>query len=229
MKKAFGLPVVTADTIEKYLNSVELYPWTYAKDPMTLEGYIASGLTPEQQAELRFAPKAEVVFLENPHSGNLFTGFRSLGKNWATTFALLPGNLVPVTAEYKHGVNKIVLVPPSGVPSKADAGSMEACARREFTEETGLQLKSIKPLANGEPLAVSGRQNAQVYYPFLGEVDTEAPIGPSKLDQNEHLKLVLVPLQDWLELIERGEAVEDCSASVTYLALRKLGLLALNI
>lgn len=230
IKKKWGFPIVNADNVYKILEGLGVHPWPHVKPPMDLKDYVAGNLTEAEKADLRFAPKNEVVFLKQPN-GKPYTGFRNVGKNWSTVFAVLPGDLVPIVGEFKHGAEEITLVPPSGVLSKAETEisslmeRMKACGGREFEEESGLKLKNVIPLSSEHGLAVSTRQSTQRYYPFLGEVAMPVAPGRSKLDENEHLKMVLIPLSEWLILVNSGRIYDDCAVSVTYLALGKLGRL----
>ncbi len=222
----WGIPIVNADTVYPYLESVGIRPWPELEPPVDLATYIASPLTDVQRSELQFAPKAEVVTLQGP-KGNPYRVFRTVMKNWATTFCLLPGDLVVLVAEWKHGANVISLVPPSGVPSKQDNGSMEACAKREFEEESGIALKNVTALSGPEGLPMATRGLTSRYFPFLGQKFDDINVGASSLDEKEKLQLLLMPLTEWLKLIEAGKVLEECAVSVTYLALRKLGRLQL--
>jgi len=231
MRLLYGIPVVTAETVFEVLENLGIKPWPQLEPAVDLEAYLQRELTPEQRAELRFAPKSEVVFLRD-HKGNPFTGFRNVGKDWTTTFVLLPDpdngeDLVTVVGEWKHGADAVTLVPPSGVLSKSDRTTLkpfETCARREFEEETGMELYEVVSLSeNGIP--ISGRQSSVRFYPFVGKVKEPIVPKPSKLDGTEHLKLVLIPLSEWRKLIRVGKVSELCSVSVTYLALEYLGRL----
>lgn len=221
MKLQFGIPVATSATIDSVLAEFGIKPWEKVKPSMDLAEYLAGELTEQERTEAtRFAPKNQVVFLEQPN-GNPFTGYRSTGKDWAAVFTLLPGDLVPIVAEWKHGAETISLAPPSGVLSKTDNGSMEAAGRREFKEETGMELATIERLGSPNGIGVSTRQSTQRFHAFLGTVVTPVNPGKSKLDATEHLKLILVPLYDWLKIIDT-RVEEDCAISITHLALRKL-------
>lgn len=229
----WGFPIVTAENIYQVLAELGIKPWPRIEPPISLEEYLKRDLTEVQRSELRFAPKAEVVFLQKPNGGS-YTGFRSVGKNWSTVFTLLPGNLVPVVGEFKHGAERIVLATPSGVPGKAEAGitdiveKMKACAKREFQEETGIPLEEIALLCGPDGLPASTRQSTERIYPFLGKVEEGFTLGKSKLDENEFLKLVLVPLEEWMKLIEEGK-IELGIISATHLALLELGWLKISI
>jgi hypothetical protein len=227
VEERYGFPVVDAANVFDVLARLGIQPWKRSDPVISLDDYLArKDLTDEQRAELRFAPKTEVVSLID-HRHKPFRGFRSVGKDWATVFCLLPDNLVPIIGEYKHGCDQVSLVPPSGVTSRSDTATdnpMMSCAKREWEEETGLNLSSIVSISQ-RPLIISGRQSTQRYWPFYGEVAQPIVKGKSKFDTTEQLKLVLVPLPEWLKLIRNGRGIEDCGASITLLALMHLGRL----
>lgn len=169
MQNQFGFPVVSADNVFDVLAERNIRPWAQTNPVISLADYLQQPLSEPQRSELRFAPKTEVVSLTD-HHGNPFRGFRTAGKNWTTVFTLLPGNLLPIVGEYKHGVDEVVLVPPSGVPHKEDLQTPNpwtTCAQREWEEETGLKLRNVEPLSD-HPLIISGRQCTMRYYPLLG-------------------------------------------------------------
>lgn len=225
-----GIPIVSADEINEYLSSQGIRAWPQVRDPVSLEEYRDCDLTKEEREEInRFAPRTEVTFLQDPR-GNPFRGFRVTGENWATTFALLPSDLVPIVVEFQHGAEVITLTLPSDIPNKKDMkslDSMKSCAKREFEEETGIKLASVLSL-HKEGIPVYNRKTTYRYLPFLGQVKMPIRRKASKLDASEFLKLILVPLREWLKLIESGQVFEDCAISVTFLALRKLGRLPLE-
>lgn len=224
----YGFPVCTANNVFAVLRDLGIQPWPHAESAVSMETYLSGELTEAERNEaLRFGPKAEVVSLTQPN-GRPFRGFRSIGKDWATTFVLLPDGLVPIIGEYKHGSDDLTLVPPSGIPNRDEreqADGMAICAKREWEEETGLRLERVTPLSR-RPHVIAGRQSTLHFYPFIGEIAHPIEKGESKLDANEYLKLVLLSLEDWLRLIEHGRGIEACGASITLLALRRLGLVS---
>lgn len=225
MDTAYDYPVVTTANVFDVLRELGIDKWQHTAPVRTLDKYRQEELSESQRAELRFAPTVEVLTLQGP--SETFRGFRTVGRNWTTVFALLPGDLVPLVGEYKHGTDEVLLVPPSGVPSKADLeldDPMAACAQREWEEETGLRLKYVLPL-QPKGLAIAGRQSSVRYFPYLGEVEEPIVRGASKLDANEKLAMVLMPLQEWLRAIEYLPGMESAGVTTTYLALRHLGRL----
>ena len=224
METAFGFPIVNAGNVFDVLTDLGIKRWEKLEAPLPLDQYLKRDLVPELRQEVeRFAPKIEAMRLRRPWDDGIYTGFRNVDKDWTTTLMLLPGDLVPIVGEYKHGVDEVILVPPAGVPNAGE--SMRDCAKREAEEESGIPLSRVIPLLDSDTqgLAVSGRRNTQRHHPFLGIPEVPIVPGPSKLDANERLKLVLVPLVEWMKLIRCGRGIEDCAVSVTYLSLALLG------
>lgn len=225
METRYGFPIVNAGNIFQVIEDLGIRKWKQKGQPADLKEYAARDLSPEERDELeRFAPKAEIVFLENP-KGGIFRGYRSVMKNWITVVTLLDGDILPVTVEYKHGSDDIVIVPPSGVPSRKDFGTqedpMQVCAKREFWEETGIELEKVIPLSEAGN-AVTPRQSTQRFFPYLGIAKEPVIKAAQNLDKTEMLKVLLIPLNEWLRLISEGKIVDECAISITFLALQKL-------
>lgn len=231
MKSKYGFPIVNAKNIFQVLKNYGIKKWLHVQPPMDLDDYLASNLTKEQLEEVRrFAPKREVVFLQNTKGGT-FRGFRSVAKNWVTVFCLLPDDLVILTAEFKHGSEVICIVPPCGVPERKESDlvdPMTACAKREFLEETGIELEEVIPLSNTEGNSVSPRQTTQRYFPYLGIPKMPMVWKEQRLDHNEFLKVILIPLKDWLTLIKNNMIIDECATTVTFRALQYLGRLEIK-
>lgn len=233
MPEAYGFPVASAKTLCSTFESLGIVPWRKIQEPMSMERWLAAGVPPEQQYLLRYAPQSEVVFYERPDSTPA-PGVVKRGKDWATIFTLVPheefGDLVPVVAEFKFGAGKVGLHLPSGTVTKEDAGTlfpMQACAWREWHQETGIVLESIETLAL-EGIVVSGGQDTDRFFPFLGIAKQPITVKPQKLDEWEILKMVFLPLGDFLEAfkdehVNKGYIWEDCAISTTFLALQRLG------
>jgi 8-oxo-dGTP pyrophosphatase MutT (NUDIX family) len=221
-----GFPIVTADNVDFVLDSLGVHNWPQIAPPMELSAYVASDLTEEQTAELRFAPKVEVLTLQTPRS-EVYRGFRTSGKDWSTGLCLLPGNLVPTAVEYKAGADQRTYTLPSGTISKADLETDDpeaSCIKREFREETGFAVKQVIPLT-GKPLLVAGRNSTLRYRPYLIEVLLPLQVYYQKFDRHEHLQIVLFELEEWLKFCREGSGVEATAVSTTYLALHELNYL----
>ena len=77
----WGIPVVYFDTVYPYLKSARIRPWPVLNPPVDLATYIAGPLTEAQQRELKYAPKAEMVTLQD-RQGEPWHGFRTIMSNW---------------------------------------------------------------------------------------------------------------------------------------------------
>ena len=235
----YGLPVVERDIFE-FLEQCGITPWGKLTPPMALDEYLRQDLNPEQQSELRFAPKSEVLFLRQPN-GEKFRGFRTVLRDWASVFTLIydmreditvDRHLVPIICEYKHGADVISIALPSGVPGRNEASlpreeAMRIVAQREFQEETGILLEQVLPLGNPQGVVVASRNCTQRFFPFRGILQKEHDPIPQQLDKTEILKALLIPLPYWLNLIEKGSlpegyAIEVSAVAATYLALHSL-------
>ncbi len=231
MKKIFGLPLVTAGNALKIAEQLGIRPWPVIEEAMSLSQYATRNLTEQERKDLQnFSPKGEALILRQPN-GEPYTGIRHRGKPWATTFTILPGPggvpYVPIAVEYKHGANKVLFVPPSGVISGQDEGSWEKAAKREFEEEAGIRLAMILPLADGG-IPANGRKSTDEYHPFLGRPVLPIELIPTKLDKTEHLKTVVFTLSEWLKFLELyGEHTEECAGDITLRILLKFKMIAI--
>ena len=227
----FGFPIVNSQNIFTTLNKFGIKHWPATAPPVSLGEYQKRSLSEKELSEIeRFAPKVEVTFLQNPQNEESFTGFRT---KWnygigVHVFTLLPEDLVPVSAEFRHGAEIISLMLPGGVFDGNDKNP-RSCAKREFEAETGLKLKKIITLETKDisGICISSRQSGQKSQGFLGVLPKPLELLKPELDPEEFLKIVLVPLKDWLELIEQGHAKDAMAICSTYMALRKLGRLKL--
>lgn len=253
MRTAYGVPVVdSAAELPQVVEKLGIGPWEQTQAPVDVETYrelvLSMPISPDRIGERtarldelnRFAPKAEVVFLQRPN-GKPFRGFRSVGRNWAMVFTTVPdpdpdladgerekwqNRLVPIVVEWKHGAEVINIAPPCGTLEKG--ASPRDCAIRTFEEETGFKLAEVEPLTP-EGLAVSTRQTTQMYLPCFGKVKEPIERGEVKLDRTEDLKLILVRLVAWVDFILSGAARDDNAYATTLLALHKMGLLQIGL
>ena len=235
-----GFPVVTAANCFDTVRSLGIKAWPKKKEKVLIVEWLKTA-TPGQVADYnRFAPKSFAVQYENPYNGDNFDAFRVEFKPYSLVFALIDG-YVAVTAEWKHGNDKITFVPVCGVQGKAEAHlptlaeQMMAVAFREFKEETGIELESLTPLSSSNGMYYSVRNSETRCFPYLGIVKLPIEKGPTKFDDTEQLVMVLFPLEEWLNLLENNElfdqnpdyGLEDCSKAATYAALRHMGRLQL--
>ncbi len=239
MQELFGWPVVNAQNCFDIIRQRGICTWPQIKE-QDINSYLANGTEAQKLICERFGPKVIVATHENPHTKKPFDGFKITSKPCAIVFALIE-DMVPVTAEWKHGNNRITIVPIAGVPGKEEerlptlAKKMQATALREWREETGTDLASAELLGPRDGLFFEVRKTDSCYFPFLGKVKEPIKKRPAKFDAEEHLAMVVFPLKEWVTLIETPElwdgnpdfGLEGGARDVTYAALRKLGLLGL--
>lgn len=233
--------VVTAANCFDVARECGILPWQQARPIQSEDEFFATASDQERSDYNRFAPKVNVVH-HLDQAGNPFTGFTVKFKDYATVFALIDG-MLPVTAEWKHGNDKVTFVPVCGVASKAEAhidnmsDKMQAVAEREFLEETGYAVKNLRRISPASGMWAIVRQAHVQCYPFVGEVDMSVPQGPSKLDSQEQLQILLFPLKEWIKLISDPHAFDDhpefcleaCARDLTYAALMELGMMTIHL
>lgn len=229
-------PIVTRDILEDTLREAGIRPWRRLEEPMPLQTYLRRDLREQDRLDAdRFAPKPQVVILEQPSDREPYVGFRMVYPYFALTFAPIDhpdhGLLVPVVGEYKHGMEQIGISVPAGVGR--DTETPANVAMREMIEELGIGPKRVTPLGRPDGIVISGRNNTQRYFPFLGII--EAPIikQPAKLDTTEFLCGMLIPLKEWIAMVfdqqTRIYTLECSSITTTILALRALKEQGLSI
>lgn len=220
LTKKYGLSVVSKKNIFSALDDLGLKVWRPIEKPVLLEQYKQGGLSEAQRKDLGYAPKIEVATFRTPR-GNQWRGFRTIGRHGTVIFCLLPDNLIPICAEFRHGCEVISLNLPGGVYTTENP---EECAKREFEEETGILLKKLVALTtNGVP--IDARRTNTRNFSFFGVPTNPIVVKDQILDKNEVLRCLLIPLDDWLQLIEEDLVQDGYSIVTTFLALRKLKMI----
>ena len=219
------LPVLRLENLDVELSKLGAFKRKILSTT-SVEKFDKDSISERQRGQLRFIPKSEVVLLEG--SDNLW--FRSVGSNWATTFVMLPGDLVLLTAEYVAGADIVVIAHCAGVSAKGE--SMADCAKRETEEESGIVLEKVVPLSKGG-LPVSSRKSTERVFPFIGVpmIDSEGKTVsiPTRHDECEDIHPFLMSLQDYWTFLNDSRynnsvVARDCA----YSALRYLGKLSLS-
>ena len=119
--------------------------------------------------------------------------------------------------QWRHPVQKLLWSLPAGGMEEGE--TPDTAIIRELREETGFEAEHIEPL-----LAVAtepARHSTRAHFFF-------AKAGPSitrqALDSSEELEIVLVPVSELLELVERGQIVHGVHVAAILVAWRR-GLL----
>lgn len=120
--------------------------------------------------------------------------------------ALYADDTVALVRQYRHAAGEYLLEIPAGSRDDGDE-SPEQCARRELEEELGVVAERIELLAE---FFVSPGFLAEKMWVFLA---TGLTLTAQRLDEDEHLEIVRVPLDRALEMIRRGE-IEDAKTII---------------
>lgn len=217
-KNAHSLPVVNPKNLPAFLRACAVGNFRKLSPAVPIETYLKRKLTPRERRELRFVPKIEAVRFNDPR-GRRFTGFRCACKNGALIFTLLPEDMLPICAEFRHGSEKVMLNLPAGLIEQNDA-SPKTRAKKEFEEETGIALQKLIPL-NSKGVPIDARILTRKNFFFLGIPKVPLTVRSQRTHEGEFVARCLVGLDDWMKFMEEG-LVDDCSIAGTLLALRKL-------
>lgn len=219
IERKFGLPVVNSENINAVLEQIGITKWEMVEEPQDLNSYLKYRSISEINRLLRFIPVDEVASFKQP-DGQIFRGVRRTITDGVVTFTILPGNLVAICAEFKHGIEEVSVNLPGGGNHHNEKHSH--VAKEEFEQETGIVLREVVGLS---PLGISSDariHKSRTFY-FLGVVDDPPVVQVKKLDENEILEPLLIPLKEWLKLIEINKVIDGQSVICTYLALAKMG------
>lgn len=137
--------------------------------------------------------------------------------NWVSAVALTRDNQVVLIRQYRHAWGDVCLELPGGCVDPADK-SMEEAMLRELKEETGYTFNEIESLGIITPNPASNSNHMTIFL-VKGGVKTD----DQNLDHNEDIEVLLVPLDELLSYVEKGEIHEAMHISCVYKALQRLG------
>lgn len=221
MQTKYGLPLVNASNIDEVLKQKSIFKWPRIGDSLNLNDYLASEDGLRDERFRKFIPRDEVLFFRDP-LGKVFKGIRRETADGVVVFSIIPGGLIPICAEFKHGIEEVSINLPGGGNHNNEKHSY--LAKEEFEQETGIVLDKVIELS---PLGISSdariHKNRTFY--FLGIPSAPIVLKDQKLDEDEILESFLIPLEEWLKLIETNRVVDGQSIICTYLALAKLGFM----
>jgi len=104
---------------------------------------------------------------------------------------------VVLIRQYRHALKRYIWEIPAGTLDPGEA--VEACARRELTEETGLSAAAWEKI--GEITPVPGYSDERVHLFLAGRLTPAR----QALDADEVLAVHRVPLAEALRMIDRGD------------------------
>lgn len=219
MKTKYGLSIVNARNVNEILRQKSVVKWPKIGEPINLNDYLGSEEGLHDECFRKFVPKDEVVSFRNPFC-KIFRGVRRETADGVVVFSIIPGEFVPICAEFKHGIEEISINLPGGGNHHNEKHFH--VAKKEFEQETGIVLSEVVELS---PLGISSdariHKNRTFY--FLGIPSTPIVVKDQKLDEDEILEPLLIPLEEWLKLIEMNKVIDGQSVICTYLALARLG------
>jgi 8-oxo-dGTP pyrophosphatase MutT (NUDIX family) len=136
-------------------------------------------------------------------------------RSWANIVALTKDNEVVLIRQYRHGVREVLWEIPGGVV-EAGEEPVEG-VRRELLEETGFTASEFVQVGKAYPNPAL--QTNTVYY-YLA-LNAEKVTGQT-LDDAEDIEVHLVPLDELLGMVRRGEFPHALMVAALFHALAYL-------
>lgn len=159
----------------------------------------------------------------NPKTGKTeeyyFLG-TEFGKTPTIIFAITSDHQVIAVKQFRHGAEEVLIEVPGGNP-KTPEDTPEFVALKELEEETGFRPGEIIVLGE-EPMWFDPCSYKVGFYPVMAK-DCEK-VGDQALDETEDMECVLIPLDEWINMIHSGAIRDSKTIAVTFLALPHLGI-----
>jgi ADP-ribose pyrophosphatase len=132
----------------------------------------------------------------------------------AAVAARLPDGRVVMIRQYRHAAGRVLWELPAGTLGPGE--SPEQCARRELMEEAGYEVGKLRLLFS---TYLSPGYSSEIIHIF--EASELRSAGPA-LEGDERVEVVAMPLEEALELVERGD-VQNAAAICGLLAVARWG------
>ena len=145
----------------------------------------------------------------SPRTGKEHHFFIIESTPWVNVIPLTPQNEVVLVKQYRHGTQNVTLEIPGGLVETSD--SPEGAAKRELMEETGYGASEIILLGAVHP---SPAIQNNVCYTYLAK--NVIPSGKQDQDDKEDIQVVLSPLAEIPDMIQKGEITHSLVLSAFY-------------
>ena len=142
---------------------------------------------------------------------------------WVTGVGITKDNEVVLVKQYRQALKIVCMEIPGGCIDATDKNNEEAI-RREFVEETGYTFDTVEYLGKTSP---NPSTNANWMHMFLltgGEKTHE-----QEFDEYEEIEVHVVPMNEFVEMILRGEIIQSMHMTTVFFALYKLGKLSITL
>lgn len=134
---------------------------------------------------------------------------------WANVIALTEDNEVVLIKQYRHGVKEVMWEIPGGVVDDGE-DPMEGI-KRELLEETGYTAKEFIQMGKLYPNPAI-QTNSMYCFLALGA----EKVSEQNLDDGEDIEVHLVPLEQLIEMTQRGEFPHALQVAALMLATNYL-------
>lgn len=150
--------------------------------------------------------------IDLPHGGHVPDYYVVEEGDYGVVFALTPANEVILVRQYKHGIGEITTELPAGYLDPKDENIAAGCWR-EFREETGYDAPDYTLVGSHmrHPTRHTNRGHLVIA--------TDAYLaGGQDLDPAENIDVLLVPLDEVLHQIQRGDISAVGTVASVYFA-----------
>lgn len=137
---------------------------------------------------------------------------------WVNIIPITKTNNVVLIEQYRHGIDDLTLEVPGGLVEESE--DPRIAAERECTEETGY-IGTKNAILLGENLPNPAFLNNKCYSYVWFDCIKERK---QKLDKNEDIRVIEVPLKDILGMIKRGEIQHSLVLTAFFFYSLKYGL-----
>lgn len=117
---------------------------------------------------------------------------------WINVLPITPDREIVLVEQYRHGVDETTLEIPGGMVDPGE--SPEEAARRELLEETGFSSENWSYLGK-----VSSNPAILTNFTHIYLADECAETADQKTDGYEDIKKHVIPLDDFLEHVHKGD------------------------